>query len=390
MSARILFYVQHLMGVGHVFRAMRIVRALGRAGFKVDLVHGGEPVPNLDAGGAEVHFLPPLRAGSVEFGKLEAPDGAVAGEAYLTARRERLLATFRETTPDMIITEAFPFGRRQMRFELLPLLDAAKAHPRPPKIVASVRDILQENRKPERDLETAEAVETWYDHVLVHGDPELVRLEATFPLVDRITGKVLYTGIVAPEAIEEEPRRPAEIFDVVVSVGGGVMGRELLFAAASARRLSSLRDARWCIVTGINTSEEDLRHLNTLIAPDVTLRRFLPDLPAVMAHAQLSVSRVGYNTVADICRAGCRAVVVPFSNGKETEQIRRAEMLSAADLVEMVSADEQTPEALAAAIDRTMAQPVPDRSRIRLDGAPRSAEIVSAVLSGGDLGRYRA
>lgn len=388
MTPRIMFYVQHLMGVGHMFRAVRIARALANAGNEVHLVQGGEPVANADAGDARTHCLPPLVAGSENLSRLLTPEGTVADEAYLDGRRQILLGLFRDIRPDVLITEAFPFGRRQMRFELLPLLDAARRARPAPKIIASVRDILQENRKPGRDLETAGYVETYYDHVLVHGDPALVRLDATFPRSDRISDKLLYTGIVAPEE-SGGSAASGDRFDVIVSVGGGTLGRELLFAAPRAKELSVLRDARWCIVTGVNTAEEDVAHLGAMLSDDIELVRFLPDLPAALARCRLSVSRAGYNTVADLFRAGCRAVIVPLSDGAETEQLRRAEILSRAGLVETVPGGDHSPEALAAAIDRAMERPAPDSSRVDLEGARRSAEIISAVLAGSPLDGYR-
>ena len=127
MSARVLFYVQHLMGVGHVFRASRIVRALRREGLEVDLAFGGMPIPGLDIADARIHYLPPVRAGKEAFNKLEDPNGNPVSDAYKEDRRDRLLALFEETSPDVIVTEAFPFGRRQMRFDLLPLMEAAHA-----------------------------------------------------------------------------------------------------------------------------------------------------------------------------------------------------------------------------------------------------------------------
>ena len=49
--------------------------------------------------------------------------------------------------PDAVITETFPFGRRLLKFELLALLsEAAQMSPRP-KLIASVRDVLQRPRK---------------------------------------------------------------------------------------------------------------------------------------------------------------------------------------------------------------------------------------------------
>ncbi|MBI3458184.1 MAG: glycosyl transferase, partial [Candidatus Rokubacteria bacterium] len=41
----ILFYCQHLLGLGHVERAARLARALARAGERVLFVSGGVPVP---------------------------------------------------------------------------------------------------------------------------------------------------------------------------------------------------------------------------------------------------------------------------------------------------------------------------------------------------------
>ena len=60
-APRVLFYVQHLLGIGHLKRAALICRALAAAGLDTTLVSGGMPVPGLDIGGARLHQLPPLR-----------------------------------------------------------------------------------------------------------------------------------------------------------------------------------------------------------------------------------------------------------------------------------------------------------------------------------------
>ncbi len=384
---RVLFYVQHLMGVGHVFRAMRIVKALTAAGIAVDMAYGGEPIPNFEANGARVHFLPPVRAVGEAFNKLEDPSGNPLTDDYKDRRRDMLLGILETTRPDIVVTEAFPFGRRQMRFELLPLLETARGMARRPIVLSSVRDILQETGKVEKDRETIGYLQTLFDHVLVHGDPALVRLERTFPLAHEIAGKLLYTGMVAPDA--PAGREPEEAYDVVVSVGGGALGRKLVMAAAAAKRHSVLRDARWCIVTGLRFSDEDRAGLLGHVSGDVALRNFLPDLPAVLARARLSISRAGYNTVADICAAGCRAVVVPLSDGIETEQIRRAEILAEKGLAVTVSHEKETPEHIAAAIGRAMDAPAPDRSRINLDGACNTARILADLAAGRSVEEYR-
>ncbi len=380
MSSRILYYVQHLMGVGHVFRAMRIVGALAEAGHAVDLVYGGEPIPNFDVAGARVHYLPPVRAGAVRFNDLVGPDGNPVSEDYKARRRKMLLSVFAQGEHDAIMTEAFPFGRRQMRFELMPLLEAGRNRNSPPVVIASVRDILQENRKPGRDRETVETLMAYFDHVLVHGDPNLVTLGETFPLFDEIADMVQYTGIVAPPAAGPLTNQTGE-FDVIVSVGGGALGRELLFAATGAKPLSCMANARWCVVTGINFSVHDRRELERSAGKDIEFRTFLPDLCGALSGAKLSISRCGYNTAADLFRSGCRAVVVPLSDGTETEQLRRADILQAKKLAVRVDPAQQNPEVLARAINRAMTMPAPDTAALDLSGAETTARITGEILA---------
>ena len=83
----------------------------------------------------------------------------------------------------------------------------------------------------------------------------------------------------------------------------------------------------------------------------------MSDLPARLARAKISVSQAGYNTVADLVTAGCRAVLVPFASGGETEQTRRASLFAARGWA--VSLDEESidPESLASAIDRALTLP---------------------------------
>ena len=117
----ILFYCQHLLGLGHLERAARLARALGRAGEPVIFVQGGRPVPDLDLGGAEVVALPPLVAANEAASGLARPDGRRPTPADLADRRDRLLACLRTHDPSVVLLELFPFGRHALTFELGPL-----------------------------------------------------------------------------------------------------------------------------------------------------------------------------------------------------------------------------------------------------------------------------
>ncbi len=388
MAGRVLFYVQHLLGIGHLVRASAIARCMAEAGLAVDLVSGGMPVPGLGLGPVNLLQLPPLRSGTGGFRDLVDDTGSRVDGAWKAARRDRLLELFRDRAPDALVIEAFPFGRRQMRFELAPLLDAAHArHPRP-VVVASVRDILQVSRKPERDAETAATVNACFDHVMVHGDPRLVRLEDSFSRAGEIADKLCYTGMVAashPGGAGGTGQGEGK-GEVVVSVGGGAIGRELLFVAMQARPLTRLGDAPWRLITGPNLADGDFSALaDAALAADtpsaVTVERHRDDFTELLAHCRVSVSHCGYNTAVDVLGAGCPSVMVPYSVGGETEQTARATRLAERRLIQMVGDSRLSPQTLSRAIDAAMDAPPADANRIDLDGAAESARLVAAWLS---------
>src|SRR3954466_10287568 len=136
MSARVFFHVQHLLGIGHIRRAAVLARTLAASGFDVLLVSGGAPLRR-DLGGALFHQLPPLRARDAGLRELSRLDGMPIDDTFKTARTRELLELFRAEAPDVLIAEQFPFGRTQLRFELLPLLQAAQARRPKPLIVSS-------------------------------------------------------------------------------------------------------------------------------------------------------------------------------------------------------------------------------------------------------------
>ncbi|WP_138331568.1 glycosyltransferase family protein [Rhizobium indicum] len=375
-APRIFFYVQHLLGIGHIARASRIANALVKDGFDVTVVTGGLPVPGFPGEGVKTVALPAVVANNAGFSGLADADGRPAGEDFLHARRQLLLDAFHAARPDVVIIEAFPFGRRQMRFELLPLLDAIdEAEPRP-KLISSVRDILQENRKAGRDAETVTLVKDHFDAVLVHGDPGFVRLEDTFPLTSEIADRLRYTGLVAaPPALE-----PAETFDIIASAGGGAVGAALIGAAKEAATLLP-DNLRWLLVAGPNLPEADFAALSEDAAPNVTLVRFRRDFPSLLRGAKVSISQAGYNTVGDLLRTECRAILIPFVAGGETEQTVRAERLQALGLADILPENGLTSGHVKEAVEKALASQPRGPVLLDLDGAEKTAGIIRSMIA---------
>ncbi|MDX4072264.1 MULTISPECIES: glycosyltransferase [Brucella] len=375
-SPRVLFYVQHLLGIGHLARASRIARALTQDGFDVTVVTGGMPVSGFP--GPEVNHvaLPAIASGDAGFSGLADAFGNPVTEEFKAERRDKLLATFRDVRPDIVIIEAFPFGRRQVRFELIPLLDEISRMTQRPLVLTSLRDILQERAKPGRNEESIALVQRYFDHVLVHGDPQFARLEDSFPLHADIADKVIYTGLVAAPA----PSPPSGTFDIVVSAGGGAVGALLIRAALEAsKRLSP--DLSWCIVTGPNLQQSDFDEITAEAPNNARIFRFLQNFPSLLLDARLSVSQAGYNTVCDILRADCKALLIPFTAGGETEQTARARHLQKLGLASVLTEDELSVDSMTDAIAKALAAPRLPAHNLDLDGAHRTAEILHGLLA---------
>ena len=383
---RVLIYVQHLLGSGHLRRAAILARALASTIADVRIASGGLPVPDLAIGAATLEQLDPLRCERDDFSALTDAAGAPVDDAFKARRRDRLLALLEETRPNALIVEMFPFGRRQMRFELLPLLERARAMRQRPLIVCSVRDILQTGRKPARIAEAADWAETFFDQILVHGDPALARFEETFPPADRFADRIHYTGYLAPEP--PSAARPGDPGwdEVVVSAGGGAVGAALMRAAIDARPQSRLTGKTWRLLTG-HAIEPAARAALDRAATDggggIVIEESRADFLSVLAASAVSVSQGGYNTVADILSAGARAVIVPFAAGGETEQTLRAERLAARGRAVMLAEDRLEPSRLAKAIDAA-ATMSPGRSPVDLGGANTSLRLLRGWLKSHD------
>jgi len=383
---RVFLYVQHLLVVGHLKRAATLARALARAGLDVTFASGGMPAPGLALEDVRLEQLPAASAADLTFRTLLDAEGRPVDEPWRERRRAALLGAWRAADPQVLLVELFPFGRRQMRFELVPLLEEARAAARRPLIVCSVRDILGGGQKdPEKQDAMLETFERYFDRVLVHSDPAMVRFEETFRHADRIRERLHYTGFITDRLAASSRGETSGAGEVLVSAGGGAVGARLLEAAIRARGSSALKDRAWRVLTGVNAKPEELEALTKLAGEaeeGIVVERFREDLASRLKHCAVSVSQAGYNTLMEVLQARARAVVVPFAEGGETEQALRARLLAERGLLSVLHARDATPEALAAAIDRAAAAPRPPAGAVDLGGAERSAMLVAGWAAG--------
>lgn len=382
---RVFLYVQHLLGIGHLRRSVTIANALAAAGMDVTLASGGFHVPGIELAGVRFVQLPAAGAADSTFKVLVDSDGTPIDENWKALRREALLDAWRHADPHALVIELFPFGRRQMRFELVPLLEAATAAARRPLILCSVRDVIGAGQKDgSRQDEMLALFERYFDRLLVHGDPAAIPFGKTFRHADGIASKLSYTGYVVDDAgagISAARAGGPGKDAVIVSAGGGAVGMRLLQTAIQARPLSALAGRTWRVLCGVNAAAADFASLrsmaDTIGQGRVIVERTRTDFPHLLADCALSVSQGGYNTMMEIVQACARAVVVPFAASAEIEQTLRSRWFADRGLIELLEENVLTAESLAAAIDRAAFRPRPDPGAVALDGARRTAALVS-------------
>ena len=380
-NQKVLFYVQHLLGIGHVARASRLCKALQQGGLNVTVAFGGPKVDGFDWGGAELFHLPAITSGNQGFSDLVDENSATIDEQFKKNRRNILLDLFDTQQPDILLLEAYPFARRNMRFELLPLLEHADKQRNRPIIVSSVRDILQEGKKPERRKEVSNIIQQYFNAVLVHGDENFAPFSITFPECNTFSHKLYHTGLIAPEYTQQTGN--GDIFDIIVSAGGGAVGKTVFNAAIEAINNGVAADKQWLILTGPNLSQVDLEQITKDIPDYVKIERFRSDFPALLTRAELSISQAGYNTMVDVFQAKCPAIVIPFAAGGETEQTRRAQIMKQNELAEYLTEDEISGETLAILIERILRSSADKLDTIYpdLNGAKSSAQILKTLLN---------
>ncbi|GGC54993.1 glycosyltransferase [Chelatococcus reniformis] len=372
MSLRILIAVTHLLGVGHLTRAAAIGRGLAGRGHAVTLVSGGRPAPLVRTDGLRLVQLEPVQVRGTAFATLLDAAGTPLTAAAAARRRAVLRATYDAVQPDVVITELYPLGRRVLADEFTVLLEAARASAVRPLVLASVRDILAAPSKAARLVQAHDILRSFYDGVLVHADPAVVPLTASWPVAADLAERLRYTGYVddPPPGMAAEPVPSGEI---VVSGGGSAAGQTLFATALAAAARDPAR--RWRLLVGQGVGA-DLFAAWQAQAANVAVERARPDFRALLARCAVSVSQFGYNTALDLIATRARAVVVPFADGGETEQSERAALFAARGLVTALDGASLDPGTLLAGVDAALRRPAPDASGIAIDGATRTAEIV--------------
>ena len=382
---KILIYCQHVLGVGHFFRTLEIAKAM--KDFDVILVTGGDQVEALLPSHVRRVALPGLMMDPT-FSTLHCVDPLQDLETVKRRRKNILLDLINTERPDIFLVELYPFGRRAFEFELIPVLSLIKARQGINcKVVCSLRDILVEKKNPVKyETRVIEALHTWFDAVLVHSDPRLIKLDATFPGMDKIKIPLVYTGFVTPVPDPEKVSRIRKDHGlnqgkrlITASVGGGNVGAPLLKAVVQAcREVLSGKNLLLRAFTGPYMDQKDQDDLKSFENDRIRIEEFTPDFISLLGASDLSVSMAGYNTCMNIVAAKVPALVRPFDQNRE--QWDRAVKLAGFAPITLLKDQDLEPAILAQRMEAALhMQTGPPGPKLDLDGAVNTMEWMRSL-----------
>ena len=378
---KIAVYCQHVLGIGHLHRAIELCRAF--SAHEVVLITGGPPVDlDLPDHVRQVQ-LPPLKMGR-DFGGLAVAGPGTDLEEVKRRRSEKLIRLFTDEKPECLILELYPFGRKAFRFELDPLLDMINSRASCGcGVFSSVRDILVEKDDARKhEARAVDLLNRYFDGVFIHADPRLVRLEETFDRIDEIEIPLVYTGYIAarpPQNARRDMRRDLGLSDgtalVVASAGGGQVGTALLQTAVNAANLVAKQiSLKLVAFTGPFMAAEDRRLLKQAAGSSVVIETFSKDFLSYLAAADLSISMAGYNTTMNILSTAVPALVFPFTQNRE--QRLRADRLASRQALKIIEEIDLKPEPLAVDIMAQLRRPPNPRVAIDLEGAANTVHWI--------------
>jgi predicted glycosyltransferase len=276
--------------------------------------------------------------------------------------------------------------------ELRPALEALDGLDPRPQVVLGLRDIIDAPAVVARRwlVEGAfEAIDRYYDLVLVYGSREVFDLAAQYRLPHRVAAKIRYCGFVCTQAEARYTERVRARFSersgglLVAMAGGGADGfplmRSLLEAIPVVR---SRQDLEAIMITGPMMPAAERR---TLLARaddlGVLLKTSVSDPLSYIAAADVVVAMAGYNTTMEIMRSSTPALLVPRA-GPSAEQRTRAHLFRERGWVAAIDPDELSSETLAEAIVSSLSSNGHARphSSPDLSGLTRTVDQIAGLL----------
>jgi predicted glycosyltransferase len=285
-------------------------------------------------------------------------------------RQELICNTLLTYRPQILLVDHMPHGAMG---ELLPALTILREQRIGTKIVLGLRDILDapavvQNRW---QVEGAyDAVEEFYDAVLIYGMRDVFDMAQAYHFSPCITQRLHYCGYVcapAPATAQHATAvttlrthflsaAAATTKLVVAMAGGGAdaypLMRTLLDTLPVVQRTAPVV---YVLVTGPFMPDEQRRDLQRRAhALPVHILTSIDDTYRYLQAADLVVTMAGYNTTVEILQTGQRAILVP-RRGPSAEQRTRTRLFAQRGWIDTLEPEDLCAADLAALVTKNLA-----------------------------------
>ncbi|MEW5895037.1 MAG: radical SAM protein [Candidatus Omnitrophota bacterium] len=361
---KILFYYHHFGGYGHGMRIFSICKALEKIGkFKILVVNSGVPQPELGIDRyAKVYNLPALTAADELFKGLSANEDI---EKAMSKRKALLKTIAEKFAPDVAVIEHFPFGRMSLKDEIVGFIQRLKD--KKCSVYSSVRDlILSTGRKEYFDL---------FNAILIHDDHELGSCDNQ-PPNSLFTGRVHpYDDIILKQTGTVKTRAGNSKKVIVVSIGGGLDGHELLEKIVNIRaRISQKIPSFMMVFTGHAFPDDHFIKLQKRLDEDSQIARFDPDIMKHVAEADLFISMGGYNSINSQLLTKAPSMIFPRLSDKEQWERAKRYGFKCYDYQTMSEQD------LSREICSILSSPVEAKKKAQMNGAQLTARFFERAM----------
>lgn len=365
-ASRLVVYSQDGLGLGHQRRTTLLASEFlaKRNGASV-LTISDSPIGQFFSTSAGHDYLKLPSIHKVGPGEWRPLSLSMPFAEVLELRREIIKSAVLRFAPDVLLVDHMPHGAMG---ELIPTLEALEG--RDTRIVLGLRDILDAPAVVRRRwrLEGAfDAVERYFDDVLVYGSKDVFDVSAEYDMPEAVSDRLRYCGYVcspstpAPttEKVRKRYLRNGNGADLIVAMAGGGADAGTLFTTLT-NAVPAINEQRRCevvIVTGPFLPRRERNQLQRLTRGlPVHVITSVPDSLAFLSAADLVVAMAGYNTTAEILTLGKPALLVPRS-GPSAEQQMRAKLFADRGWVSWLPPERMSPESLAQAAVTALTTP---------------------------------
>jgi predicted glycosyltransferase len=367
-NPRIMMYSQDGFGLGHMRRTTSIARQILDAHSDACVLTLAdsrlgqffETTPNHD-------YIKLPSVVKVGPGQWKAVNLPLPFEEVHAMRKELIRSAVQSFRPHVLLVDHMPHGAMG---ELLPTLQMLRDTGAATQVVLGLRDILDAPAivsQRWRAEGAYDAIERYYDMVLVYGERAVFDMAAQYGFSPEITSRMRYSGYVCTPDLARYPDRARAKYTsnpgtklITVMAGGGADAYPMMRTSLEALPLiQAQQPAAMLLNTGPFMPADLRRDLQRRARgiPGAHVEMSVSDTLSYVDAADLVIAMCGYNTTMEVLRSGNPAILIPRS-GPSAEQLTRAQLFAERGWVKLLHPD-------------------------HADGA-RLAEMAIATLSGRD------